>query len=199
MSQAAQYRVGILAFPDAEVLDVCGPFEAFSVAGYVEGQQPYDVKVIAESPGPVVLRNGLQIEADWGFRDCPPLDVLVVAGGPGARPQSRNERLLSWLRERSGIDGTLLSICTGALILGRAGLLDGMEATTHHRAFDELREAAPSATIHEGVRFIWNDNLILSAGVASGIDASLEVIARYSGEEIAASTGRYMEFPRGRS
>jgi len=195
MLEDEKLHVGILIFDDAEVLDVCGPYEVFSVAGYVEGRKPFRVSLVAQSPGTVLVRNGLKLVPDYTFDDCPPLDVLVVTGGPGARPESRNPILIDWLRARVVPGKTVLSVCTASLILGRAGLLDGLRVTSHHRAFDELREAAPTALLDEEARYLWNDDLLVAAGVTSGIDASLEMVKRYCGEEMAVSTAKYMEFP----
>lgn len=188
-------QVGILIFDDAEVLDFCGPFEVFSVAGYVEGRKPFTVSLVAEKARTVVARNGLKLTPDYTFQDCPPMDVLVVTGGPGARAESRNRVLIDWLVTRVLPGKMVLSVCTASLILGRAGLLDGLRVTSHHRAFEELREAAPTAFLDEEARYIWNDDLLVAAGVTSGIDASLEMVKRYCGEAIAVSTAKYMEFP----
>lgn len=195
MADTAPWRVAIVVFDDVEVLDACGPFEVFSVAGYVEGKKPFSVRLVAETGGAVRARNGLRLLPDHDYADCPEPDIVVVPGGPGARPQSRDAALREWLKRTIVPQRTVLSVCTGALILGRAGYLDGLDVTTHHMALDELREAAPDAVIHDAARYLWNDNILVAAGVSSGIDASLEIVARFCGEDMARSTARYMEYP----
>ena len=186
--------VAILVFDDVEVLDFCGPFEAFSVAGFVEGETPFKVSLVAETPEPVRARNGLRVLPDSTLETCPAPDILVVPGGPGTRPLIKNERVLEWLKEMVTPTRTTVSVCSGALLLGRAGLLDGLHATTHHRALDELRRIAPEAIVHTDKRYIWNGELVIAAGVSSGIDASLDVVSRLCGETMARSTANYMEY-----
>ncbi len=137
-------KVGILVFPEVEVLDFCGPFEVFSVARLDEDRRrqdppPYDVLVIAEHPDVVVATGGLKVIPDHGLDDCPPLDVLVVPGGWGTRREMKNDRLIAWLKDTARQVTTLASVCTGSLLLGKAGLLDGKRATTHWRVLEEMR------------------------------------------------------------
>ncbi len=194
MSSQPTRSVAIVIFDDVEVLDFCGPFEAFSVAGYVEGESPFKVSLVAETMDAVNARNGLRVLPDVSLADCPPPDVLVVPGGPGTRPQLKNQVMLEWLKRMITPERTTVSVCSGALILGQAGLLDGLNVTTHHGALDELRRIAPAATVHDDKRYIWNDSLVVAAGVSSGIDASLDVISRFCGEATASSTAKYMEY-----
>src|SRR3954452_19099753 len=117
-------RVGILVFPDVEVLDFCGPFEVFSVTRLDEDRRrqdpsPYEVLIVAERPGVVVTTGGLKVVPDHSLEDCPPLDVLVVPGGWGTRREMSNDRLTSWIADQAGRVTTLASVCTGALLLGR--------------------------------------------------------------------------------
>jgi putative intracellular protease/amidase len=123
-------KVGILVFPEVEVLDFCGPFEVFSVTRLDEERRrldpsPYEVLIIAENPGVVVATGGLKVIPDHVLEDCPPLDVLVVPGGWGTRREMKNDRLIAWIAERGQQVTTLTSVCTGSLLLGKAGLLDG--------------------------------------------------------------------------
>ncbi len=193
-------RVGILIFPEVEVLDFCGPFEVFSVTRLDEGRRreepsPYEVMLVAEQPGLVVASGGLKVVPDHTTESCPELDVLVVPGGWGTRREMNNDRLLAWISERSRQAGTLASVCTGALLLGRAGLLDGRPATTHWRAFDLLRESAPAAAVVEDRHVVEDGDVITSAGISAGIDLALRIVARHHGEAVARATARYMEYP----
>ena len=142
-------RVGILVFPEVEVLDFCGPFEVFSVTRLDEDRRrqdpsPYEVLLIAEIPGVVVATGGLKVVPDHRLEDCPPLDVLVVPGGWGTRREMNNDRLIDWIGERAREVTTLTSVCTGSLLLGKAGLLDGKRATTHWRVLEEMRGLFPA-------------------------------------------------------
>ena len=193
--RAMHKTVSIVIFDDVEVLDFCGPFEAFSVAGFREGLKPFAVNLVAENPGVVTARNGLRVLPDHDFASAPPADIVVVPGGPGARPASHSAALAAWLRHCSEGGATILSVCTGALIMGRAGLLDGVVVTTHHGALDELRAAAPKAIVDPSRRYHTHDRLVVAAGVASGIDGALELVARYCGVSVAETTATYMEYP----
>jgi transcriptional regulator GlxA family with amidase domain len=193
-------KVGILVFPDVEVLDFCGPFEVFSVTRLDEGRRrqdpsPYEVRIIAENPGVVVATGGLKIVPDHHMDDCPPLDVLVVPGGWGTRREMKNDRLIDWLSERAREVTTLTSVCTGSLLLGKAKLLDGKRATTHWRVLEEMRGLFPAANVIDDQHVVEEGNVITSAGISAGIDMALRVVARHHGDAVAQSTARYMEYP----
>lgn len=187
-------RVGILVFDDVEVLDACGPYEVFSVAGRRHGLEPFAVRLVAERAGPVVARNDLRLLPHHTVDDCPPLDILLVPGGFGTRREVHNGRLISWIRDRAAQAELVLSVCTGAILLGKAGLLDGLRVTTHHLALDLLREVAPAAIVDPSRRVHDNGRVIVSAGVASGIDMSLHVVGRLLGPELAEEAAAYMEY-----
>lgn len=195
-------NVAILIFDDVEVLDFCGPFEVFGVAGLRSaGERPFSVYTVAEKMGPVIARNGLSINPGFTIADCPQADILLVPGGQGTRREIHNEALVNWVREQAGRVELLLSVCTGALVLARAGLLEGLSATTHFRAFDELAALAPNTTLCPDQRYVDNGQIILSAGVSAGIDMSLYVVRRLLGEEQANETARHMQYdywPRAR-
>lgn len=186
--------VAILVFDDAEVLDVTGPFEVFSIAGRRHGLTPFQVVLVSERPGPVTLRNGLVIQPGFTLDTAPPAEILLIPGGPGTRRELGNPALLRWIGEAAGRAELVLSVCTGALLLGRAGLLDGLGATTHHASYQLLREVAPRAIVREHERFIDNGPVIVSAGVAAGIDMALHVVERLVGPELAEEAAQYMEY-----
>jgi transcriptional regulator GlxA family with amidase domain len=180
-----------------EVLDFAGPFEVFGVAGAPGTERPFNVFTVAEFSAPVLARNGLSINPAYSIANSPPADLLVVPGGRGTRTAMYNAGLLAFISTHAAKhdQGALtLSVCTGSLMLGRAGLLDGLGATTHHSAFDELREAAPGAVVQEGARMVDNGSIVTSAGISAGIDMALHVVARLCGEEMAVQTARYMEY-----
>ena len=191
----AARNVAILIFNDVEVLDFCGPFEVFSATGRSRDALPFRVFTVAENSGAITARNGLSVNPAFTFADCPAPDILVVPGGYGTRRLLENERVLDWIREQSVRVELLLSVCTGSLLLAKAGLLNGAEATTHHLALELLRQLAPAAIVRPDKRFIDNGRVIVAAGVAAGIDMSLHVVARLLGMEEALATAQYIEYP----
>ena len=194
-TQPHRRSVGILLFDDVEVLDFAGPFEVFSVTGRRDGSYPFDVFTIAEHVRPIAARNQLKVIPKHSFESFPKIDVLVIPGGFGTRREMLNQSLLDWVKEQSARAELVLSICTGALILGRAGLLDGMPATTHHGAINLLKEVAPAAQVQANRRVIDNGKFVIAAGVSSGIDASFHVVARLLGNDVAQETADYIEYP----
>jgi transcriptional regulator GlxA family with amidase domain len=187
-------NVAILIFDEVEVLDFCGPFEVFSVAGRSRDEMPFNVYTVAERLEPVLARNGLSVNPRYTITDCPPPDLVVVPGGYGARTEMHNPAVLAWIKRWAAPAELVLSVCTGALMLAKAGVLDDLAATTHHAAFDLLRAVAPRTTLREGQRFVDNGKVITSAGISAGIDMSLYVVGRLLGEEYAHETARRMEY-----
>jgi transcriptional regulator GlxA family with amidase domain len=191
--------VGILVFPDVEVLDFCGPFEVFSVTRLDEARRreepsPFEVFLVAETDGVVKATGGLRVVPDHTLATCPPLDILVVPGGWGTRREISNRRLLDWIAERARQVETLTSVCTGSMLLGHAGLLDGRRATTHWRALDWMRQSFPTVTVEEKLHVVEDGHVITSAGISAGIDMALRVVERYHGHDIALATARDMEY-----
>ncbi|MFN8579732.1 MAG: DJ-1/PfpI family protein [Gemmatimonadaceae bacterium] len=184
----------VLLFDEVEVLDFAGPFEVFSVCGRRQKLEPFRVFTVAERAGPVLARNRLSINPTYTFGDCPKLDILVVPGGYGTRREMHNPVMLEWVAARSREVQFLLSVCTGALVLGAAGQLDGLAATTHFMALDELRAVAQRSDIQDAARIVDNGRVILSSGVSAGIDMSLHTVARILGPEMARETAQYMEY-----
>jgi transcriptional regulator GlxA family with amidase domain len=188
-------NLAILVFEDVEVLDFCGPLEVFSVASRFTEPPAFNVFTVAEKLGPVLTRGGLSVNPHHGLADCPRPDLLLVPGGQGTRKEMHNAVLTDWIKVWSQEAELVLSVCTGALLLAKAGLLDGLEATTHHGAIGLLREVAPKTTLHTDRRFVDNGRVVCSAGIAAGIDMSLHVVARLLGLEVAEKTARQMEYP----
>ena len=192
-------RVGILIFPQVEVLDFSGPFEVFSVTRLNETARreepsPFEVLLVAETAGFVTATGGLRVIPDVTIDTCPALDVLVVPGGWGTRSEIKNERLLAWIAARGKQVETLTSVCTGSMLLGQAGLLDGRHATTHWRALPWMRESFPAVTVEEKLHVVEDGNVLTSAGISAGIDMALRVVARHHGEDVARATARHMEY-----
>jgi transcriptional regulator GlxA family with amidase domain len=186
--------VCIVLFDDVEVLDFCGPFEVFAVTGGREGRKPFEVCTVAENKKPIAARGGLSINPSHSFATCVRPDLLLVPGGMGTRREINNPTMLRWLEERASEAELVLSVCSGALLLAKIGLLDGLTATTHHGAIDELRAVSSGITIDGSKRFIDNGRVVVSGGISAGIDMSLHVVARLLGKEQAMETANYMEY-----
>jgi transcriptional regulator GlxA family with amidase domain len=195
--------VGIFIFDDVEVLDFAGPFEIFGVAGKQGGKAGYfEVFTVAEK-SKIAARNNLIVEATYTFDNCPTPDILLIPGGGGYKPdgtpfgtrrEMHNERLLEWVRTMNTKVELLLSVCTGSLILAKAGLLEGLSATTHFKAVEQMREAAPNTTLFPEERWVDNGRIILSAGVSAGIDMSLYVLSKLLGKAVANETAAYIQY-----
>ena len=134
---------------------------------------------MAETAEAVAATGGLRVIPDVTLDACPPLDVLVVPGGWGTRSEIKNERLLAWIRERGAAVETLTSVCTGSMLLGQAGLLDGRHATTHWRSLPSMRDAFPAVTVEEKLHVVEDGHVLTSAGISAGIDMALRVVARF--------------------
>ena len=189
-----------MIFEDVEVLDFCGPFEVFSVTRLDESHRrqdpsPFEVLLVAESAGPVRTSGNMQVLPHVGFDDCPRLDIVVVPGGWGTRTEIGNQAMLSFVQRQASQASLVTSVCTGALILGKAGLLDGLRATTHWQALDLMSDLLPDVRVDRHSRVVEDGNVFTSAGISAGIDMALRVVARELGEDVARATARYMEYP----
>ncbi len=200
MDPGERLRAGILLFPDVEVLDFSGPFEVLSVTRMDEARRredpsPFEVLLVAETREPVRATGGMTVTPHTDLDGCPPLDVLVVPGGWGTRPALDNGRLVSWIAERATRAKVTASVCTGALLLGRAGLLRNRRATTHWWALDRMEALFPDTTVVRDRHFVMDGPVVTSAGISAGIDMALALVAQLLGEEVARATARYMEYP----
>lgn len=197
--------VGILIFDDVEVLDVTGPFEVFAVTRLIEERRqkqssPFKIYLISETKRQILAIGGLRLTPDVSIDESPELDLLIIPGGWGTRKESKNKNLLNWIANQfpnkpNERDRLIASVCTGSSLLGKAGLLDGRDATTHWRAFGFLKESAPKAKILKNVRFTLTEPIFTSAGVSAGIDLALRIVTHFFGIEIGKATARHMEYP----
>ena len=196
----SRLRVAILIFNNVEVLDFCGPFEVFSVARRDEARRredpsPFEVLLVAETRAPITTAGGMVVLPLHDFADCPQADILVVPGGMGTRREMLNEAFLDFVRAQAAHCGLVASVCTGALVLGKAGLLAGLRATTHWGALDLMRELFPDVTVEAGSNVVDAGGVMTSAGIAAGIDLALRIVQRNCGEAVARATARHMEYP----
>lgn len=192
--EGAPLRVAILLFDEVEVLDFAGPFEVFAAARTSHDDPAFEVLTVALRPGPVVARHELTL-----LPACTPdrlgaVDILVIPGGFGTRRELHNPAMLDFLRAGAAAATVTLSVCTGAMLLGAAGLLRGQWATTHWAAMEELRALDTGAELHPDARIVDNGALVTAAGVSAGIDAALHIVGRACGEAVARTTSRYMQY-----
>lgn len=193
-------HVGIVLFNDIEVLDFCGPFEVFSATRLNEEKRrdepsPFEVSLVAETLSDVITTGGMKVIPQYSFENCPRIDILVVPGGWGTRKELNNSVMLEWLRTQAAEVETLTSVCTGSMLLGFAGLIDGLHATTHWRSLDWMRDSFPEVIVEYGQHVVADGRVFTSAGISAGIDMALKVVARYFGEDVAQATAAHMEYP----
>jgi putative intracellular protease/amidase len=181
--------VGAVLFPGFELLDVFGPLEAFGVL-----RAEFALLTLAERAGPVASPQGPEAVAARSFADAPPLDLLLVPGGIGTRTQVENGALTGFLAARARAAEVTLSVCTGAALLARAGVLDGRRATTNKRAFAWVVAQGPRVTWVPVARWVDAGAVVTSSGVSAGIDMTLAVIARLVGRGAAEKAARRMEY-----
>ncbi len=181
--------LGILLYPRFELLDVYGPAEMF-------GNLPGKVKIVmvAEKAGPVTSAQGPKVQADFGFEDCPPLDLVMVPGGFGTMIELKNESLLDWLRTRADDAEIVMSVCSGSALLAKAGLLDGHRATSNKVYFKMAVDQGPNVDWVYRARWVDDGNRVTSSGVSAGIDMALHVIERLYGMQTAEALAAATEY-----
>jgi transcriptional regulator GlxA family with amidase domain len=187
--------VGVLLFDDVEVLDFAGPYEVCS--GTVdEAGQPYVTVVTVGTAPEVRCRSGLRVRPDHLVTDCPALDALIVPGGPSAddRTPVQDDLILPFLRERAATTATIASVCTGAFLLARAGLLEGRQATTNTGALEALRREFPELDVLDA-KVVDQGAILTASGVSSGIDLMLHLFERWFGADVRRRASRALEGP----
>ncbi|MFB5661857.1 DJ-1/PfpI family protein [Alteribacillus sp. HJP-4] len=190
-------RVGIYLFKDVEVLDFAGPFEVFSVAfasaGNIE-EKLFNVSTVSENGEAVTARNGLRVVPDYSLSTAPAFDILVIPGGKGAREtEMHKERLHHWIKEQQRSAEIITSVCTGALVLAKSGLLNGKCATTHWASYERLEEFK-EVEVLRNVKFVDEDSIITSGGISAGINMAFHIINKLHGEQAVKLTAEWMEY-----
>lgn len=189
---ASQRTVGALLFEGFELLDVFGPLEAWGMLAEMSGA--YRIVTTAMQSGPLTSAQAPRATADYALDDCPRLDIILVPGGIGTRREVNNAALMRWLRERAADAEIVSSVCTGASLLARAGLLDGRPATSNKFAFKWVVEQGPAVTWVRQARWVEDGKFATSSGVSAGIDMTLAVIAKLEGGERAEQIATRMEY-----
>jgi transcriptional regulator GlxA family with amidase domain len=192
-------NVGIYIFDNVEVLDFAGPYEVFTCATRVaaalapDAPPPFAVRTIGAGRAPVRARAGLVLHPEAAFADAGAIDVLIVPGGVVGAELARRD-VIDWIAATAAVAELTASVCTGALLLAEAGLLDGLAATTHWEDLAELRTGWPQVEVQGGKRWIDNGRIVTSAGISAGIDMSLHLVARLGGRPLAERTARQMDY-----
>jgi len=191
--------VGIYIFNEVEVLDFAGPYEVFSTASRVHQRShpqeeiPYSVQLIATQSGAIKARGGMRLLPDCHHSQSSHIDVLIVPGGLIERELERQE-LIGWIRSLSQSAEIIASVCTGAFILAKAGLLEGLSATTHWEDIEEFSLMFPEVKVTKNRRWVEEGHILTSAGISAGIDMSLHIVSMLEGKDLAELTARQMEY-----
>ncbi len=184
--------IGIVLFPDFEDLDAIGPREALTMMA--KGSGGWQVVLVAEDGGPVQSFLGTRYLVDYSYDNCPSLDVILVPGGLGTRKEIENRKHLDFVRTQGMGCEYVTSVCTGALILHKAGFLEGRQATTHWAAIPELRDLGGNTTVVTDKRWVHDGNVITAAGVSAGIDMALYLISLLKDAATAKRVQQMMEY-----
>lgn len=190
LKQKPRKNVAVFVHEGVELLDFAGPAEIFAVAGR---PRAFNVYTVAATEADVVSQGFLKIKPQYTLANCPKPDIVVIPGG-NTRIPLKDERIIQWIKKSSENAEIVLSVCTGAFLLAKAGLLDGKEATTHWASIETLKKEAPKAKVLTDRRFVDNGKVITAAGVSAGIDGALHVVDRLLGREVAKNTARYAEY-----
>ncbi len=184
-------NIAIVIFPVVEELDFVGPWEVFS---YLRALEPdtCEVFTVSERGGEVRCAKGLRVIADYSFDTAPRADIILVPGGMGTRTEVDNPRLIDYLRRAGSVAELATSVCTGAFLLERAGLLAGRRATTHWRSLNRLRALGTVEVVEQ--RWVDTGNVVTSSGVSAGIDMSLYLVGRLWGPEMARKVQKGIEY-----
>lgn len=184
--------VVLLVFPGAQLLDIAGPLEVFKGAGQLV-RDAYAVKVVAREPGPSTTSSGLAVTPDTVLhRSRGGIDTLVVSGGPGVAQAERDQGLVDWLTTAAARSRRVTSVCNGAFLLARAGILDGRRATTHWASTGELARRYPKVAVEHDPIFVRDGHVWTSAGVTAGMDLALALVEEDLGREIALEIARWL-------
>ncbi len=186
--------IGIFIFDDVELLDFAGPYEVFSVSDELNDHKLFNIFTISETGGIVKSVNGLKVLPDYSIDNCPAIDILVIPGGEGTKKVIINLKLLKWIFASYEKSQITFSVCSGARIPAKLGLLDNLAFVTHHEVIADVLEIAPRAIINTEKRYIDNGKIMTSAGISAGIDLSLYIVEKLHGRSVKERTISYMEY-----
>ena len=181
--------IGVVLFEDFELLDVFGPLEMFGMAA-----DHFEIRLISEHGGVVASRQGPKSVSDDSFESAPAIDVVLVPGGIGTRREVDNPVLLDWLQQRAQQAELVTSVCTGSALLAKAGVLDGVRATTNKLAFAWAASQSAKVQWQQQARWVEDRKFFTSSGVSAGIDMSLAVIAKLVSHQAAEQAANFAEY-----
>jgi transcriptional regulator GlxA family with amidase domain len=187
----APKTIGFVLFEGFELLDVFGPAEAY---GIHDADGAFRLVMVAQAAGKVTSAQGPAAVAEFGFSDCPHLDLILVPGGIGTRREVDNPAMISWLQARAKEADLVTSVCTGAGLLARAGILDDRRATSNKRSLDWVISQGPKVKWVPQARWVEDGKFATSSGVSAGIDMALAIIARICGKDVAEKIAISMEY-----
>ncbi len=183
----ARQKVAILIFDGVQIIDYTGPYEVFGQAGF-------NVFTVAAKPDLIQTAMGMKVTPNYTLENAPKPDVIVVPGGDGVRRTQQDAQIIKWIQEKSRDAAHVLSVCNGAYILARTGLLDGLTATTFYDLIDGLKTVAPKTKVVRDQRYVDNGKIITTAGISSGIDGSLYLVSKMRGNAVAQMVALNMEY-----
>lgn len=183
-------NVAIFIHEGVELLDFAGPAEVFAAA---KQGNAFNVYTVASSETEITSQRFLKVRPQYTFENCPKPDIIVLPGG-NTRIPLEDPKVMAWIKKIAPDTEVVMSVCTGAFLLNKAGLLEGKEATTHWASIDRLKSAAPKTKVYADRRVVDNGQIITCAGVSAGIDGALYLVERLHGKEVAEKTARYMEY-----
>jgi len=181
--------IGVVLFHEFELLDVFGPLEMYGMAA-----ESFEICMVAERNGEITSRQGPKSVAEFEFNEGRQFDILLVPGGRGTRKEVDNRALLKWLRIQSEGAEYVTSVCTGSALLARAGVLDGVRATTNKMAFGWVSSQGSKVIWEKQARWVEDGKFFTSSGVSAGMDMSLTVIGKLLGQEIAEQAATWAEY-----
>jgi transcriptional regulator GlxA family with amidase domain len=187
-------KVAILLFDQVEVLDFAGPFEVFSVASLIHDNSLFEVATFAKSKFPVLAVNGLSVNPKLSLHEALDADILIIPGGVGIRQVILDEEMVNFLLKMHGTASLIFSVCSGAMLLAKAGLLAGKSYCTHHLVYPEMEKMVKDGFPQKHLRFTTSEKIVTAAGISAGIDASLHIVKSLCGESVSRATAKYMEY-----
>ncbi|WGQ08661.1 DJ-1/PfpI family protein [Pedobacter gandavensis] len=188
LSEDKKITVCFYLYDGVEVLDFAGPMEVFSYAGF-------KVITVAKTKSPLLSQGILKIIPDYSIKDAPQADIFAVFGGSD-EVAADDPEVISWIKSRDSSTKSYFSVCTGAFILGKAGLLDQLTVTTFHKSIANLQKAVPKAKVLQNVRYVDNGRVITTAGISAGIDGALHLVAKLRGKAAAEAIAKQMEYDK---
>ncbi len=192
-------NVGIYIFDEIEVLDLGGPFEVFSTASRMKSrlqpgaEKPFEVFTVADAIRPIRARGGLMLQPNFDIANHPAIDIFIVPGGV-VTEELKRDSIIGWITQTAARASLTASVCTGAFLLGKAGLLGGKTITTHWEDIDDFRATFPDIPVQGEKRWVDAGTVVTSAGISAGLDMSLHLVARLESEELAVRTARQMDY-----